>query len=368
LQSEWQARVEDMAVEIKENNNNLTEKEPELFEHFRFEIDKGQGQLRIDRFLMSRIMNASRTKIQDATNAGYILVNGNTVKPSYNIKPSDVITVMLTHPQREIELLPEDIPLDIRYEDKDLVVINKPAGMVVHPAFGNYRGTVVNALMGHFRRDGRKPKNNVPGPYLVHRIDKDTSGLMLVAKNENSQMRLSRQFYRHSVQRKYLAVVWGDFRSDKGIIKGHIGRSTRDRKIFTVFPEGDSGKHATTHYKVVERLGYVTLIECELETGRTHQIRVHLKYIGHPLFNDETYGGNEILKGTTFAKYKQFVQNCFKICPRQALHAKSLGFIHPLKGNHLYFESELPKDMTELIDKWRTYAIHKLNDDYFQDI
>ena len=191
---------------------------------------------------------------------------------------------------------------------------------------------------------------------------------MLVAKNENSQMRLSRQFYRHSVQRKYLAVVWGDFRSDKGIIKGYIGRSTRDRKIFTVFPEGDSGKHATTHYKVVERLGYVTLIECELETGRTHQIRVHLKYIGHPLFNDETYGGNEILKGTTFAKYKQFVQNCFKICPRQALHAKSLGFIHPLKGNHLYFESELPKDMTELIDKWRTYAIHKLNDDYFQDI
>jgi len=354
-----------MASETREENNNLQEDEQELFEHFRFEVDKGQGLLRIDKFLMSRIMNASRTKIQDATNAGYILVNGNTVKPSYNIKPDDVITVMMTTPQREIELIPEDIPLDIRYEDWDLVVINKPAGMVVHPAYGNYRGTVVNALMGHFR-NSRKTKDGPVIPYLVHRIDKDTSGLMLVAKNENAQVRLARQFFRHSIKRKYWAVVWGDFRSNSGTISGNIGRSIRDRKVFTVFPNGDAGKHAVTHFKVIERLGYVTLIECELQTGRTHQIRVHLKYIGHPLFNDETYGGNEILKGTTFAKYKQFVNNCFKLCPRQALHAKALGFVHPVKGNNLYFESELPKDMTELVDKWRNYAVHRINDEYYE--
>lgn len=345
------------------NNNNFQDEEQELFEHFRFEVDKGQGLMRIDKFLMSRIMNASRTKIQDATFAGYVLVNGNTVKPSYNIKPEDVITVMMTTPRREIELIPEDIPLDIRFEDNDLVVINKPAGMVVHPAYGNYRGTVVNALMGHFRQN-KKSKDSASGPYLVHRIDKDTSGLMLVAKNEKSQMKLARQFYHHSIRRKYQALVWGDFRTENGTISGHIGRSTRDRKIFTVYQNGEIGKYAVTHYKVVERLGYVTFIECELETGRTHQIRVHLKYIGHPLFNDETYGGNEILKGTTFAKYRQFVNNCFKLCPRQALHAKSLGFIHPIKGNHLYFEVDMPRDMTELIYKWRNYAVHKVNDEY----
>jgi 23S rRNA pseudouridine1911/1915/1917 synthase len=356
-----------MTLKTNKENNNLQDEEQELFEHFRFDVDKGQGLLRIDKFLMSRIMNASRSKIQEATNAGYVLVNGNTVKPSYNIKPDDVITVMMTQPYREIELIPEDIPLDILYEDNDLIVINKPAGMVVHPAYGNYRGTVVNALMGHFKNTSRKNKENTIGPFLVHRIDKDTSGVMLVAKNEKSQVRLSNQFFHHTIKRKYWALVWGDLKYQQGTITGHIGRSNRDRKVFMVFPQGEVGKHAVTHYKVLERLGYVTLIECELETGRTHQIRVHLKYIGHPLFNDETYGGNEILKGTTFTKYKQFVNNCFKLCPRQALHARSLGFVHPIKGDFLHFESELPRDMNELIYKWKNYTANRLNDDYLPD-
>jgi 23S rRNA pseudouridine1911/1915/1917 synthase len=354
-----------MTSKTETENNNYQDDERELFEHFRFEVDKGQGLLRIDKFLMSRIMNASRSKVQIATNAGYVLVNGNTVKPSYNIKPDDVITVMMTQPLREIELIPEDIPLEILFEDRDLIVLNKPAGMVVHPAYGNYRGTVVNALMGHFRKNNGRNKENTVGPYLVHRIDKDTSGVMLVAKNERSQVLLSSQFFQHTINRKYQAVVWGDLKMNSGTITGHIGRSARNRKVFTVFPNGDVGKHAITHYKVIERLGYVTLIECELETGRTHQIRVHMKYIGHPLFNDETYGGNEILKGTTFSKYKQFVSNCFKICPRQALHAKSLGFIHPILQSSLYFESKLPPDMADLIDKWRNYAVHKLNNEHY---
>jgi 23S rRNA pseudouridine1911/1915/1917 synthase len=342
---------------------DLQEDDNDLFEHFRFEVDKGQSLLRIDKFLMARIMNASRNKIQGAANAGYILVNNIPVKPSYKVKPEDVVTVMMTQPLREIELVPEDIPLEILFEDKDLIVINKPAGMVVHPAYGNYRGTVVNALMGHFKNTNEINHANTIGPMLVHRIDKDTSGVMLVAKNEEAQTLLGKQFFHHTIKRKYWAIVWGDVKEDSGTITGHIGRSAKNRKVFTVFPEGDHGKHAITHYKVVERLGYVTLIECELETGRTHQIRVHLKYIGHPLFNDETYGGDEILKGTTFTKYKQFVSNCFKICPRQALHAKSLGFIHPTNGKPVFFESDLPSDMTELIVKWRNYAVHKLMDD-----
>jgi 23S rRNA pseudouridine1911/1915/1917 synthase len=342
---------------------DFPEDDQELYEHFRFEVDKGQGLLRIDKFLMAKIINASRNKIQSAANAGYILVNNIPVKPSYQVKPADMITVMMTQPLREIELIPEDIPLDIIYEDKDLIVINKPAGMVVHPAYGNYSGTVVNALMGHFQQNKEKNEKDTVGPFLVHRIDKDTSGVMLIAKNEESQMLLGKQFFHHTINRKYWAVVWGDVKNDTGTITGHIGRSARNRKVFSVFPEGDHGKHAITHYKVIERLGYVTLIECVLETGRTHQIRVHLKYIGHPLFNDETYGGNEILKGTTFTKYKQFVSNCFKLCPRQALHAKSLGFIHPIQNNPVYFESDIPTDMTALIEKWRNYAVHKMQDD-----
>jgi 23S rRNA pseudouridine1911/1915/1917 synthase len=339
---------------------DLQEDDNDLFEHFRFEVDKGQSLLRIDKFLMARIMNASRNKIQGAANAGYILVNNIPVKPSYKVKPEDVVTVMMTQPLREIELVPEDIPLEILFEDKDLIVINKPAGMVVHPAYGNYRGTVVNALMGHFKNTNEINHTSTIGPLLVHRIDKDTSGVMLVAKNEEAQTLLGKQFFHHTIKRKYWAIVWGDVKEDSGTVTGHIGRSAKNRKVFTVFPEGDHGKHAITHFKVVERLGYVTLIECELETGRTHQIRVHLKYIGHPLFNDETYGGDEILKGTTFTKYKQFVSNCFKICPRQALHAKSLGFNHPSSGKPVFFESDLPSDMTELIIKWRNYAVHKL--------
>jgi 23S rRNA pseudouridine1911/1915/1917 synthase len=342
---------------------DLPEDDNELFEHYRFDVDDGQSLLRIDKFLMSRIMNASRNKIQGAANAGYILVNNLPVKPSYKVKPADVVTVMMTQPLREIELIAEDIPIEILFEDKDLIVINKPAGMVVHPAYGNYNGTVVNALLGHFKNTISGIEPNTNGPLLVHRIDKDTSGVMLIAKNEESQTRLSKQFFYHTIDRKYWAIVWGDIKEDEGTITGHIGRSAKNRKVFTVFPEGDHGKHAITHYKVIERLGYVTLIECVLETGRTHQIRVHLKYIGHPLFNDENYGGDEILKGTTFTKYKQFVSNCFKICPRQALHAKSLGFIHPINGNPVYFESVLPADMTELIAKWRNYAVHKLMDD-----
>jgi 23S rRNA pseudouridine1911/1915/1917 synthase len=341
----------------------LQEEDQDLFEHYRFDVDKGQNLLRIDKFLMSRIMNASRTKIQAAAAAGFILVNNVPVKPSYLVKPEDVITVMMTNPLREVELIAEDIPLEILFEDNDLIVINKPAGMVVHPAYGNYNGTVVNALLGHLNKTNSDAKANNTGPLLVHRIDKDTSGVMLVAKTEVAQTLLGKQFFYHTIKRKYWAIVWGDLKEESGTVTGNIGRSSRNRKVFTVFPEGDHGKHAITHYKVIERLGYVTLIECELETGRTHQIRVHLKHIGHPLFNDETYGGSEILKGTTFTKYKQFVNNCFKICPRQALHAKSLGFDHPINGLPVYFESELPSDMTELIAKWKNYAVHKLTDD-----
>ncbi len=340
------------------------EQEQELYEHFRFEADKGQGLLRIDKFLMSRIVNVSRSKIQEAANSGNIVVNGSAVKPSYQVKPEDIISVMLPHPVREFKLIAEDIPIEVLYEDNDVIVVNKRAGMVVHPAYGNYYGTLVNALLFHFQQHPSPKKNgNEPGPYLVHRIDKDTSGVLLSAKNEESQMILGKQFYKHTIERKYLALVWGDFKENEGKISGNIGRSLKNRKVFTVFPQGDYGKSAVTHYKVVERFGYVTLIECELETGRTHQIRVHLKYIGHPIFNDETYGGNEILKGTTFSKYKQFVQNCFSICPRQVLHARSLGFIHPVNGTKMFFEKDPPEDILMLLEKWRKYAIHKSLED-----
>ena len=268
----------------------------------------------------------------------------------------------MSQPVREFKLIPEEIPLDILYEDNDLIAINKPAGMVVHPAYGNYNGTLVNALLHHFQQNQKDSEEPVI-PYLVHRIDKDTSGVLLVAKNDEAQMKMGKQFFHHTIERKYRALVWGDVKEDEGTIEGNIGRSLKNRKVFTVFPNGEYGKDAITHYKVIEQFGYVTLIECQLETGRTHQIRVHLKYIGHTLFNDENYGGNEILKGTTFTKYKQFVNNCFKICPRQALHAKSLGFEHPITGEKLFFEQELPEDFSELLNKWRNYAIHKLEKD-----
>jgi 23S rRNA pseudouridine1911/1915/1917 synthase len=350
--------IEENSLIEDENNLISEEEEQDLFEHHRFIVDKGQGLLRIDKYLMIRIENATRNKIQNAAHAGNILVNDKPIKPNYKVKPLDVISIVLAYPPREYEILPENIPLNIVYEDNDLLLLNKTPEMVVHPGFGNYTGTLVNALTYHLCKDG-KELNDSNRPYLVHRIDKNTSGILLVAKNELTQTHLARQFFDHSIERKYHALVWGDFKENEGTIEGNIGRHPRDRRIMTVFPDGSSGKTAITHYKVIERLGYISLIECVLETGRTHQIRAHLRYIGHPVFNDETYGGNHIIKGTTFTKYKQFVENCFKIIPRHALHAKSLGFIHPSTGKFIFFDSDLPQDMQEVIDKWRKYSTFK---------
>jgi 23S rRNA pseudouridine1911/1915/1917 synthase len=338
-----------------EELDQARDEEQDLYEHYRFTADKGQGLLRIDKFLMVRIENASRNKIQQAAHAGNILVNGQAVKPNYKVKPLDVISVVLSYPPREIEIIAQEIPVEILYEDRDLLVVNKPAGMVVHPAYGNYTGTLVNALAWHLQNSS-PDKEEGRLPYLVHRIDKNTSGVMLITKNELAQSRLARQFFEHTIDRYYLALVWGNLENNDGTITGHISRSTKDRKIFTVIPDGSTGKHAVTHFTVVERFHYVTLLECQLETGRTHQIRVHFKHIKHPLFGDETYGGNAILKGTTFTKYRQFVDNCFKILPRQALHARSLGFTHPSTGERMHFESPLPEDMQSVIDRWRNYA------------
>jgi 23S rRNA pseudouridine1911/1915/1917 synthase len=316
----------------------------ELFEHYRFKADPGQSLLRIDKFLSDRLENSSRTRIQNAANAGNILVNNNAVKPNYRIKPGDIVQVVLPTPPREIELIPENIPLNIVYEDDDVLVVNKEPGMVVHPAYGNYRGTLVNALMWHFR-DLPLFNTGESRPGLVHRLDKNTSGILVVAKNE----------YDRTTDRRYNALVWGIPDPPEGTITGNVGRSIKDRKIMQVFKDNSEGKTAITHYKVLEDLGYISLIECKLETGRTHQIRVHFSHIKHPLFNDEEYGGNKILKGTTFTKYQQFIKNCFKILPRQALHAKSLAFNHPVTGKRLLFDSNLPDDMVQVIEKWRKY-------------
>ncbi len=326
----------------------------ELYEHYRFKIDPGQSSLRIDKFLFPRLENTSRTRIQNAANAGNILVNNNQVKPNYKVKPGDIIQIVLPAPPREIELIPEDIPIYIVYEDDDIVVVNKQPGMVVHPAYGNYTGTLVNALMWHFK-DLPLFQTGELRPGLVHRIDKNTSGILVVAKNELSLNRLSKQFYDRTTYRKYTALVWGIPYPPEGTITGNVGRNIKDRKIMQVFPDGSQGKPAITHYKVIEDLGYISIIECKLETGRTHQLRVHFSFIKHPLFNDDEYGGDHILKGTTFTKYQQFVKNCFKILPRQALHARSLAFDHPLSGKRLSFDSELPDDMQQVIEKWRKY-------------
>jgi 23S rRNA pseudouridine1911/1915/1917 synthase len=336
----------------------IPEEEKDFYEHYRFEVDKGQSPLRIDKFLMLRIENTSRNKIQSAAKAGSILVNGNAAKQNYKVRPLDIISIVLSHPPREVELIPQDIPLNIVFEDDDLIIINKSPGMVVHPGFNNYDGTLVNALLFHLQHLPKKSNEDLR-PGLVHRIDKDTSGLMVIAKNEVVQTHLAKQFFDHTIQRRYTALVWGNLKEDEGTIEGHIGRDFKDRKIMRVYPDGDQGKEAITHYKVIERLGYVSLVECRLETGRTHQIRAHMKYIGHPLFNDATYGGDKILKGTTFTKYKQFVNNCFEILPRQALHAKSLGFIHPGTGKEIFFDSDLPQDMATAIEKWRNYSSYK---------
>ncbi|MDC6366048.1 MULTISPECIES: RluA family pseudouridine synthase [Flavobacteriaceae] len=327
----------------------------ELFEHHKFVAAKGQEPLRVDKFLMNFIENATRNKIQQAAKQGHIWVNNTIVKQNYKVKAGDEVKVMFEHPPYEFLLTPEDIPLDIVYEDDALLVVNKPAGMVVHPGHGNYSGTLINALVHHF---DNLPKNSSERPGLVHRIDKDTSGLLVIAKTEQAMTHLAQQFFEKSSEREYIALVWGNVEEDEGTVEGHIGRNPKNRLQMIVFPEGDQGKEAVTHYKVLERLGYVTLVSCKLETGRTHQIRVHMKYIGHTLFNDERYGGDKILKGTTFTKYKQFVENAFKILPRQALHAKTLGFEHPETGEFMRFDSELPEDMVNCIEKWRSYAKH----------
>ena len=330
----------------------------DLYEHYHFTADKGQSLLRIDKFLLNKLESISRNKIQAAAAAGCILVNNIPVKSNYKIKPFDEVSIVMSYPPKEIEIIPEDIPLDIHYEDDSIIVVNKKAGIVVHPAFGNYTGTLVNAL-AYYLRDNEYFCSGDERPGLVHRIDKNTSGLLVIGKNEEAKNKLSLQFYRRTTKRKYISLVWGTPKEEEGTITGNIGRNPKNRKLMHVFPDGDYGKHAITHYKIIEHLGYVSLLECRLETGRTHQIRIHFKSLGMPLFNDPEYGGKEILKGTTFTKYKQFVQNCFKIIPGQALHAKTLGFIHPKTNKEMMFESELPGDMIKLIEKWRNYIVNR---------
>lgn len=336
------------------DKNLIPEEESDQFEHFHYTADKGQSVLRLDKFLVDLMPNASRSKIQDLAKNGNILVNDQPQKQNYKVKPGDEVSVVMPYPVREIELKPENIPLEVIYEDDSLVVINKQAGLVVHPGYGNYEGTLVNALLYHFEH--LAPKVDEPDrPGLVHRLDKDTSGVMVIAKTEKALTHLSKQFFDRTNDRRYYALVWGDFDEDEGMIEGHIGRSLKDRKVMDVFPEGEFGKPALTRYKVLERFGYVTLVECKLESGRTHQIRAHFKFVKHPLFDDPTYGGNKILKGTTFTKYKQFIQNCFAILNRQALHAKKLSFTHPETGEWMEFESDLPDDFQQVLEKWRVY-------------
>ena len=335
----------------------------ERFEHHRFVVDKGQALLRIDKYLVNCMSNISRNRIQEAADAGTILVNDRPVKSNYRIKPHDVISIVLDYPKSDFSIVAQDIPLDVVYEDADLMVVNKQPNLVVHPGFGNFDGTLLNAVAWHLKDDPSFDAND-PRIGLVHRIDKDTSGLILIAKNEDAKAKLALQFFNKTTERTYNALVWGVVKEEEGTIIGALARDPRDRMLFTVFPEGENpaAKHAVTHYKVIERFAYVTLVECKLETGRTHQIRVHMKHIGHTLFNDERYGGNEPLKGTTSAKYKQFVKNCFDVCPRQALHAKTLGFVHPTSGHWMQFDSELPDDMINLLDKWRKFSPNNLQE------
>lgn len=334
------------------------QEEGELFEHHRVIVDPGQSMMRIDKFLANRLLNVSRSRLQQAADAGNVLVNKVQVKSSYKIKPNDDIQIVMDYPRRELKIIPEDIPLDIVYEDEQVIVINKPAGLVVHPGHGNYTGTLVNALAWYFK-DLPLFNSADPRPGLVHRIDKDTSGLLVVAKTELAKTSLGIQFFEKTTERRYHALVWGSPKEDEGTVTGNIGRSLKNRQIFQVFPDGEYGKPAVTHYRVLRNMSYVSLLECRLETGRTHQIRVHMKYINHTLFNDSNYGGDEILRGTTSNKYRQFVMNCFKILPRQALHAKTLGFTHPVTGEKMLFDSELPEDMATAIDKWENYISNR---------
>jgi 23S rRNA pseudouridine1911/1915/1917 synthase len=331
------------------------EDDDELFEHHRIVADRKQALLRIDKFLLARLPNVTRTKIQGGIHDGFVQVNEKSVKPNYKVHPGDIVTVSFPEPPRDTTVLPENIPLNIVYEDDHLLVVNKEPGMVVHPAYQNWTGTLVNALTYHFRQLPELPGND-GRPGLVHRIDKDTSGLLVIAKDEISMTGLAKQFFDHSIERKYYALIWGVPDSAEGTINVNVGRSPKDRRLTIAFPAGDMGRHAITHYRVLQDLRYVSLVECRLETGRTHQIRAHMKYLGHPLFNDAMYGGDQVLKGTTFSKYRQFVENCFKIIPRQALHAKTLGFVHPVKKTFLQFDSELPADFVEVLEKWDNYV------------
>lgn len=332
-----------------------SEDSDELFEHYRIQVDPGQSLIRIDKFLSDRLPNASRNRIQNGIRDGLVKVNGLDIKSNYKVRPDDVVSISLPQPPRDTDIVPENIPLNIVYEDAELLVVDKPAGMVVHPAYNNWTGTLVNALVYHFQNLPEMPDNE-GRPGLVHRIDKDTSGLLVIAKTEHALNRLAKQFFDHSIERTYQALVWGVPKEIEGTVDVMLGRSLKDRRVVTAYPEGDYGKRAITHYKVLQDLRYVSLIECKLETGRTHQIRAHMKYLGHPLFNDTTYGGDKILKGTVFSKYKSFVQNCFKILPRQALHAQSLGFVHPVSKKFLRFHSPLPSDFKEVINKWENYV------------
>lgn len=346
--------MDDSAEDSVQEPTYVTEDGRELYEHFRFEADKGQQQLRVDKFLVDRMTKTSRNRIQQAADAGCIIVNGKAVKSSYKVKPLDVVSIVMDRPRYEFEIIPQDIPLDVIYEDQDVMVVNKPAGLVVHPGHGNYSGTLVNALAYYFRDNDNYDVND-PRLGLVHRIDKDTSGLLVIAKTPEAKTDLGLQFFNKTTRREYVALVWGDFDEDEGTIVGNIARNPRNKLQMAVFSDPSIGKHAVTHYKVLERFGYVTAVKCVLETGRTHQIRVHMLSQGHPLFNDARYGGDRILKGTTFAKYRQFVENCFQTCPRQALHARTLGFQHPRTGEQMDFECPIPEDMTNLLEKWRNY-------------
>lgn len=362
---------------LTENDDVLSESDDELsesedfsdgedggmFEHFRFAVDKGQALLRIDKYITEHMEKTSRHRIQLAIGAGYVRVNGTPVKANYKVKPLDLITIVLPYRRRMTQILPENIPLDIVYEDDHLLVIDKPAGLVVHPGYGHFTGTLVNALAYHLGLRQEPGKEDERMGILVHRIDKNTSGLLVVAKNDEAQLHLAKQFFDHTIRRNYVALVWGNLQEDEGTVTGHIGRDPNDRLRFKVFPDGSSGKHAVTHYRVLERFGYVTLIECRLETGRTHQIRVHMNWLGHPLFNDDRYGGDRILKGSLYKKYKQFIDNCFQILPRHALHARTLGFEHPVTGRTVALESPLPPDMTALIEKWRGYSRNREMDE-----
>lgn len=348
---------EEYIEEIEDEEIEELGSEQDVYEHFRFVVDKGQALIRIDKHLVNCMAATSRNRIQEAADAGNIRVNDKPVKSSYRIKPFDTITIHLAYPPNHFEIIPQDIPINIVYEDEDIMLVNKQPGLVVHPGFGNFDGTLLNAIAYHMKdHPDFDPNDSRIG--LVHRIDKDTSGLLLIAKTESAKTHLGKQFFNKTTVRRYQALVWGNVKENEGTIIGALARDPRDRMVFTVFPEGENplAKHAVTHYKVLERLGYVTLVECRLETGRTHQIRVHMKHIGHTLFNDARYGGDVMLKGSTASHYKSFIKTCFETCPRQALHAKTLGFIHPRTGEYMHFESELPTEMQELVEKWRNYC------------